>query len=75
MEQILEDKLNIDSPYPISESQISFFKKNGFIKLSDVLSPEAIAYYGKEISQKVLELNTLHLPMEARSTTKKHFYR
>jgi len=66
-------QLDIDSEYPISPEQIAFFQKNGFIKLKEVLSPEVLEYYGREISAKVKELNTLDLPMEKRTTYQKAF--
>lgn len=65
--------LDIDSVYPITEEQIAFFDENGFIKLKNVLSPKIIEHFGKEITEKVLELNTVHLPMEERSTYDKAF--
>jgi ectoine hydroxylase-related dioxygenase (phytanoyl-CoA dioxygenase family) len=63
----------LDAHYPLTQPQIDFFHENGFIKLKQVLSPEVLAYYGKEISRKVLELNTMHLPMEERDTYQKAF--
>jgi hypothetical protein len=73
MRRPVKNKLDIDSPYPLSKEQAAFFKENGFIKLTDVLSPEVIEYYGEEITNKVLALNTLHLPMEERDTYQKAF--
>jgi ectoine hydroxylase-related dioxygenase (phytanoyl-CoA dioxygenase family) len=66
-------QLDIDSQYPISPDQIAFFQKNGFIKLKEVLSPQVLDHYGREISAKVKQLNTLDLPMEKRSTYQKAF--
>lgn len=57
-------KPDIDSPYPVTEEQIVFFRKNGFIKLKNVLSPEAIEYYREEITTKVHELNPDDRPVE-----------
>ena len=65
--------LDIDSPYNISEDQVERFRKNGFIKLKNVLSEEVIDHYGKMITNKVIELNTLHIPMEKRDTYQKAF--
>src|SRR5258708_32760644 len=48
-----------DFPYGRSSAQIAFYSANGYIKLKQVLSPEALAYYRQEISQGVQELNTL----------------
>jgi ectoine hydroxylase-related dioxygenase (phytanoyl-CoA dioxygenase family) len=66
-------KPDIDSHYKLSDEQIHFFRTQGYIKLKQVLSPEALEYYGREISRKVIELNTLHIPMEQRSTYQKAF--
>src|ERR1035437_5538775 len=66
-------KEQLDAPYPLTAQQIAFFQENGYIKLKNVLSPEVIEHYRKEISAKVRELNTLHLPMEQRNTYQKAF--
>jgi ectoine hydroxylase-related dioxygenase (phytanoyl-CoA dioxygenase family) len=60
-------------PYATSEEQRQFFQKNGYIKLKQVLSPAIIQHYQAEISRQVRELNTMHLPMEQRSTYQKAF--
>ena len=65
--------LDIDSNYTITPEQIEFYRTNGFIKLKQVLSPEALAYYGREISSKVQELNRQSTPLEQRSTYGKAF--
>ncbi|HSV15598.1 MAG TPA: phytanoyl-CoA dioxygenase family protein, partial [Tepidisphaeraceae bacterium] len=69
----LDAQLHIDSPYALSPAQIAQFRNNGFVKLKDVLSAQMLAHYGREISQKVKELNTLTLPMEQRTTYQKAF--
>ncbi len=65
--------LDLDSAYPLSSEQIEFYRENGFIKLKNVLSQAALAYFGREFTRKVIELNTLHLPMEERTTYQKAF--
>lgn len=65
--------LDLDSKYTLTDEQIHFFRTHGYIKLKNVLSPETLAYYGDEISRKVIELNTMHLPMEKRNTYQKAF--
>ncbi len=67
----LLDELHLE--YSLSQDQINFFREYGFIKLKKVLSPELLEHYGKVISEKVVELNTMHLPMEERSTYEKAF--
>ena len=63
----------LNAPFLLSGEQINFFKKNGFIKLKNVLSPEAIAYFNDTISNEVKRLNTQHLPLEERDTYGKAF--
>ena len=46
--------IDIDAHYPLSDAQIAFFRKNGFIKLSQVLSPELLEHYGREINRLTL---------------------
>jgi ectoine hydroxylase-related dioxygenase (phytanoyl-CoA dioxygenase family) len=59
--------------YPLTSDQIAFYKENGCIKLKQVLSADILECYGKEITDKIKELNTLHLPMEERTTYQKAF--
>ena len=66
-------KPDIDSPYPLTAAQIAQFRRDGFIKLKNVLSPEALDYYGKIITPEVFRLNTMHLPLEKRDTYNKAF--
>src|SRR5256885_1136144 len=66
-------KVDLDSPYALTKEQIRFYRENGFVKLRNVLSAETIGAYAPEITRKVHELNTLHLPMEERSTYQKAF--
>lgn len=59
--------------YPLTSDQIKKFNDEGFIKLSDVLDPEALHFYEAEITAKVKELNTQHLPLEERDSYGKAF--
>ncbi len=65
--------LELEEPFTLSPDQINFFKKNGFIKLKNVFSPETIAYLNETISNEVQRLNTQHLPLEKRDTYGKAF--
>jgi len=65
--------MDLETPYTLSKGQIEQFRREGFIKLKNVLSPEVLEYYGKEITKKVIELNTLNIPMEQRTTYQKAF--
>jgi len=64
---------HLDDHYTLTDQQIAFFREKGYIKLKQVLSPEVIAYYGREITRMVMELNTNKLPMEKRDTYQKAF--
>ncbi len=64
---------DLDAPYALAADQIRSYRENGFIRLKNVLSPETIRAYAPEITRKVHELNTLHLPMEQRTTYQKAF--
>jgi len=63
----------LEEPFLLSTEQINFFRQNGFVKLKNVLSPEAIAYLNATISDEVQRLNTQHLPLEERDTYGKAF--
>src|SRR5882757_3862137 len=65
--------LDIDSEYKISSEQIARFQKDGYIKLKDVLSPDVLDYYGKEITRMVLEQSKDYQPLEKRNTYGKAF--
>jgi len=63
----------IDRPYALSEGEVAFYREKGFLRLKDVFDRPTLARYGAEITRKVHELNTLHLPMEERTTYQKAF--
>jgi ectoine hydroxylase-related dioxygenase (phytanoyl-CoA dioxygenase family) len=73
MEATTQTDLDIDSPYSLSQAQIAFYQENGFIKLKNVLSPAVLAFFGKEFTRKVFELNTMYLPMAERTTYQRAF--
>lgn len=63
----------LNETYSLSSSQIEYYRANGCIKLKEVFPPDILQSYGREISRKVKEQNTLHLPMEERDTYQKAF--
>ena len=73
MQTIAPKALDLDSPYPLTDTQIAHYRKHGYVKLKNVLSPEVLAHYGPEITRLVKELNTQNVPMEERSTYNKAF--
>ena len=58
----------LQEPYPISNDQISFFDKNRFIKLKQVLNKEAVEFFANRITQKVHELSGEKRALEERDT-------
>lgn len=65
--------VDIDSPYQLSPEQICQFRRDGFIKLKDVLDATTLAYFGNEITRLTLELNVDHRPLAERSTYDRAF--
>jgi ectoine hydroxylase-related dioxygenase (phytanoyl-CoA dioxygenase family) len=63
----------LDRPFAVTPQQIQSFKKQGFIKLKNIFTPELISAYGDEISNQVLKLNHEDRPMEQRGTYGKAF--
>ena len=58
----------LQEPYPITNDQISFFDKNRFIKLKQVLNKEAVDFFANRITQKVHELSGEKRALEERDT-------
>lgn len=69
----LSPALDIDSPFALAPEQIASFRRDGYVKIKNVLSPEVIAHYGPIITSEVYRLNTMHLPIEQRDTYNKAF--
>lgn len=63
----------LETPYELSAEQIAFYKENAFVKLKDVIPADDLAHFSSVITQKVFELNTMHLPMHERSTYDRAF--
>jgi ectoine hydroxylase-related dioxygenase (phytanoyl-CoA dioxygenase family) len=65
--------MDIDSAFILAPEQIAAFRRDGFIKLKHVLSPEALAHFGAEITRLTIALNTQSKPLEERSTYDRAF--
>ncbi|MCG8508062.1 MAG: phytanoyl-CoA dioxygenase family protein, partial [Rhodospirillales bacterium] len=62
------------APYALSRDHIEQYRRDGFVKLKDVLSAESLAYYGEVITNHVLAHNPLKdVPMDQRDTYSKAF--
>ncbi|WP_248761188.1 phytanoyl-CoA dioxygenase family protein [Pseudarthrobacter sp. SSS035] len=64
---------SLNAPYTLSPSHLQDFNDQGFIRLPEVLDPETVSSFEPEITSKVRELNTQHLPLEERDTYNKAF--
>ncbi|MBQ0958205.1 phytanoyl-CoA dioxygenase family protein [Ideonella sp. 4Y11] len=64
---------DLDQPYPLAAEAIARFRRDGFIKLKNVLSPATLAHYGAEVTRLTLALNTDHRPLAERSTYDRAF--
>jgi ectoine hydroxylase-related dioxygenase (phytanoyl-CoA dioxygenase family) len=64
---------DLDTPYPLTADQIARFRRDGFVKLRDVLGPGTLARYGREITRLTIELNTEQRPLAERSTYDRAF--
>ena len=60
--------IDLHSPYPLTPEHGTSFDEQGYIVLTDVLSPQTVRAYEPEITSKVFELNTQHLPVGERLT-------
>lgn len=63
----------LDEPFQLTEAQKAQFRRDGFIKLKDILSREILDHYGPEITRQVLALNGKAKPMSERTTYEKAF--
>jgi ectoine hydroxylase-related dioxygenase (phytanoyl-CoA dioxygenase family) len=66
-------KQQLAEPYALKPGQIERFRRDGYIKLKHVLSPEVIEHYGQEITRQVQLLNDQTKPMAERTTYQKAF--
>jgi ectoine hydroxylase-related dioxygenase (phytanoyl-CoA dioxygenase family) len=64
---------DLDSTYHLTDDAMRAFAENGFIRLPQVLSRNTVAHYEPVITEQVVELNVMHLPMAERDTYNKAF--
>ncbi|WP_314174782.1 phytanoyl-CoA dioxygenase family protein [Streptomyces winkii] len=57
----------------VERSALRHFDEQGFVRLPGVLSPGVVESYEPEITSRVIELNTQHLPLAERDTYGKAF--
>ena len=63
----------LDEPFQLRADAIATFRRDGYVKLKQVLSAEVLAYYGEEITRQVVRLNDQSKPMAERTTYEKAF--
>ena len=63
----------LDELYSLPASARRDFEADGFVHLPGVLDERDIATYEPAVTGSVIELNTMHLPMSARTTYEKAF--
>ena len=59
--------------YALEDASIERFRRDGFVRLSNVLPAEVLEPFGEEITRKVFELNTEDLPIEERTAFRAAF--
>ncbi|MGH3762583.1 phytanoyl-CoA dioxygenase family protein [Actinophytocola sp.] len=64
---------DLHSHYELDRGAAAILAENGFVQLSGVLSGATVEAYEPEITAKVIELNTQHLPLAERNTYGKAF--
>lgn len=65
--------IDFDRPYPIDDAQIDGFRRDGFVRLKQVLTPQELEHYGPEITRLTLARNKQTKPLAERSTYGKAF--
>ena len=63
----------LQAPYELSAEQISFYQKNKYIKLKQVLDEPTLTFFNDVVSKRVNELNKVEIPLEKRDTYGKAF--
>ena len=64
---------SVPTSYILSDDDRRSFDADGYVKLRGVIDPEVLRGFGPAITDKVIELNTQHLPLEERDTYGKAF--
>ena len=63
----------LEAPYEVTKENIEAYQKNRFIKLKQVLSPEAVAFFNTVIDEQVHKMNTVNTDLSQRDTYGKAF--
>lgn len=63
----------LDTDYPLCAGDVARYRRDGFVKLAETLSPDTLAVYGAEFSRLVQALNVQTLALTERTTYGKAF--
>lgn len=63
----------LDAPYAVPDEAIAAYRRDGHVRLTDVLDPATIAAYGHELTRLVTEGSGNRPPLEQRDTYGKAF--
>lgn len=64
---------DLDRPFPVDAATLDAFRRDGFVHLRDVLPPDLLDHYGREITRLTIALNTQTLPLAERTTYDRAF--
>ncbi len=67
------EPIDLETKYPLADAQIERFRRDGYIKLKNVLSAETLAHYEAEITRQVNALNEENRSIQERDTYSKAF--
>jgi ectoine hydroxylase-related dioxygenase (phytanoyl-CoA dioxygenase family) len=73
LDDMTTTQADLHSRYDLDPSAAARLAENGFVKLPGVFDAATVEAYEPEITAKVIELNTQHLPLEERDTYGKAF--
>lgn len=63
----------IDAPADLSPEVIARYRREGYVRLPGLLSPELLSDFGAEVTRQTLALNTQTTPLESRTTYDRAF--
>lgn len=63
----------LETPYRLTEHQRAFYRAHAYIKLKHVLPPGVLAHFSEVVTDQVIALNTMHLPIAERDTYSRAF--
>ncbi len=65
--------IDLTTPFSLTAQHRLAYRRDGFVKLKDVLSPATLTYYGEEIRREVAERSRDYRPLVERDTYGKAF--